>query len=128
MARKQPFSVVLECLPKTKDFLQSGAMDGTPLIRAFVVGHQISSKTTKEKLILEEGVIRGKVVATTYGQLTRSASQRLFKLREKIPARYDQVSGAELMSRVMLTPSQAGFNLGEQAAVPDKSGQLEIAA
>jgi hypothetical protein len=96
-----------------QDFLQSGAMDGTPLIRAFVVGHRISLKTTKEKLIVEEGVVRGKVVATTYGQLTRSASQRLFKLREKIPARYEQVSGADLMSRVMQLPSQAGFDLGE---------------
>lgn len=111
-----------------QDFLQSGAMDGTPVIRAFVVGHQISSKTMKEKFIVEEGVVRGKVVATTYGQLTRSASQRLFKLREKIPARYDQVSGAALMSRVMQTPSQAGFNLGEQVVSPDRVGQSKIAA
>ncbi len=111
-----------------QDFLQSGAMDGTPLIRAFVVGHQISSKTTKEKLIVEEGVVRGKVVATTYGQLTRSASQRLFKLREKIPARYDEVSGAELMSRVMQTPSQAGFSLEKQAAAPEQGDQPKIAA
>jgi hypothetical protein len=111
-----------------QDFLQSGAMDGTPLIRAFVVGHQISSKTTKEKLISEEGVIRGKVVATTYGQLTRTASQRLFKLREKIPSRFEQVSGADLMSRVMQTPSQAGFNLGEQATSPNNTNQSEIVA
>lgn len=111
-----------------QDFLQSGAMDGTPLIRAFVVGHQISSKTTKEKLILEEGVVRGKVVATTYSQLTRSASQRLFKLREKIPARYDQVSGAALMSRVMQTPSQAGLSLAEQSESANKNSEAEVAA
>jgi hypothetical protein len=110
-----------------QDFLQSGAMDGTPMIRAFVVGHQISTKTTKEKLILEESVVRGKVVATTYGQLTRSASQRLFKLREKIPTRYEQVSGADLMSRVMQTPSQAGFSLDEQATSHQKADQSEIA-
>lgn len=109
-----------------QDFLQSGAMDGTPLIRAFVVGHQVSSKTMKEKLISEDGVVRGKVVATTYGQLTRRASQRLLKLREKIPTRYDQVSGAELMSRVMRTPSQAGFNLGEHAAVREEADKSEI--
>lgn len=96
-----------------QDFLQSGAMDGTPSIRAFVVGHRISSKTTKEKLIVEEGVVRGKVMATTYGQLTRSASKRLFKPRKKISARYEQVSGAYLMSRVMRVPSQAGFDLGD---------------
>lgn len=98
-----------------QDFLQSGAMDGTPVIRAFVVGHQISPKTTREKNILEENVVRGKVMATTYGQLTRSASQRLFKLRDKIPARYEQVSGADLMARVMGTPSQAGLDLRAKA-------------
>lgn len=101
-----------------QDFLQSEVMDGTPMIRAFVVGHQISSKTTKEKSISEENVVRGKVVATTYGQLTRSASQRLFKLRNKIPARYEGASGAELMARVMDTPSQAGFDLREKASEP----------
>lgn len=111
-----------------QDFLQSGAMDGTPLIRAFVVGHQISSKTTKEKLIAEEGIVRGKVVATTYGQLTRSASQRLFKLRERIPARYEEVSGAGLMARVMQTPSQADFDLGEQGGAPIHEAQREEAA
>jgi hypothetical protein len=111
-----------------QDFLQRGAMDGTPLIRAFVVGHQISSKTAKEKLISEEGVVRGKVVATTYGQLTRSASQRLFKLREKIPARYDQVSGAALMSRVMQTPSQAGLSLAEQPEAAGKDREAEVVA
>jgi hypothetical protein len=42
------------------------------LIRAFVVGHHISTKTTKKKLILEESVVRGKIVATTYDRLTRS--------------------------------------------------------
>lgn len=111
-----------------QDFLQSGAMDGTPMIRAFVVGHQISTKTTKEKQIVEENVVRGKVVATTYGQLTRSASQRLFKLREKIPARYERVSGADLMSRVMQTPSQAGFNLGQQSTPGNNARESEIAA
>ncbi len=90
-----------------QDFLQSGAMDGAPLIRAFVVGHEISSKTSKERSISEESVVRGKIAATTYGQLTRSAGQRLFKLREKIPARYEDVSGADLMARVMRTPSQS---------------------
>lgn len=108
-----------------QDFLQSEAMDGTPMIRAFVVGHQISPKTTREKNILEDGVVRGKVAATTYGQLTRSASQRLFKLRDKIPARYEGVSGADLMARIMETPSQAGFDLRERAGDPFVSGMVE---
>lgn len=50
-----------------------------------------------------------RVVATTYGQLTRSAHQRFFKLKEKIPTRYDDVSGVDLMTKVMQTPTQASF-------------------
>lgn len=98
-----------------QDFLSSGAMDGTPLIRAFVVGHEISPKTIKEKDIKEEGVIRGRVLATTYSQLTRSANHRLFKLRERIPARYDEVSGADLMARVMQTATQVNLALPDAA-------------
>ena len=93
-----------------QDFLGSGAMDGTPMFRAYVVGYEIQPKTSKEKEIKEDGVLRGRVVATTYGQLTRSAHQRLFKLKEKIPTRYDDVSGVDLMTKVMQTPTQASFD------------------
>ena len=92
-----------------QDFLSSGAMDGTPMFRAYVVGYEIQPKTSKEKEIKENGVLRGRVVATTYGQLTRSAHQRFFKLKEKIPTRYDDISGVDLMTKVMQTPSQASL-------------------
>lgn len=94
-----------------QDFLGSGALDGTPIFRAFVVGHEISPKTSREKEIKEEGVLRGKVMATTYGQLTRSAHQRLFRLKERIPARYEDVSGADLSARVMKTATQSTLAL-----------------
>lgn len=91
-----------------QDFLASGLMDGTPIFRAFVVGFSIDEKTSRIKEIRDDGgVLRGRVTATTYGQLTRSANQRLFKLKDKIPTRYDEVSGIDLMTRVMETPSQA---------------------
>jgi hypothetical protein len=92
-----------------QDFLNSGVMDGTPKFRAFVVGYEVQPKTSKEKEIKEEGVVRGRIVATTYGQLTRSAHQRFFKLKEKIPTRYDEISGVDLMTKVMQTPSQTAF-------------------
>ena len=94
-----------------QDFLSSGALDGTPMFRAFVVGHEIAPKTTKEKDLREDGVLRGRVVATTYGQLTRTAHQRLFRLKERIPARYEDVSGADLSAKVMQTASQVGLAL-----------------
>ncbi|UUX96131.1 ATP-binding protein [Aquabacterium sp. J223] len=82
-----------------QDFLGSGALDGTPMFRAFVVGHEITAKTTREIELKEEGVLRGRVQAVTYGQLTRSAHQRLFRLKERIPARYEDVSGGGLVGQ-----------------------------
>lgn len=96
-----------------QDFLGSGALDGTPTFRAFVVGYEIAPKTSRDKEIKEEGVLRGKVMATTYGQLTRSAHQRLFRLKERIPARYEDVSGADLSARVMQTATQAHLSLAD---------------
>lgn len=89
-----------------QDFLGSGAIDGTPMFRAFVVGHEVADKTAREKEIKEDGVVRGRVIATSYGQLTRTAHKRLFRLKEKIPTRYEDVSGAELTARVMGIASQ----------------------
>ena len=94
-----------------QDFLESGALDGTPMFRAFVVGHEIAAKTVREKDLVEEKVLRGRVQAVTYGQLTRSAHQRLFRLKERIPARYEDVSGADLSAKVMQIASQAKLAL-----------------
>ena len=103
-----------------QDFLGSGALDGTPTFRAFVVGYEIAPKTARDKEIREEGVLRGKVMATTYGQLTRSAHQRLFRLKERIPARFEDVSGADLSARVMQTASQANLSLQPGEPGPTK--------
>jgi hypothetical protein len=92
-----------------QDFLNSGAIDGTPMFRAFVVGHEVQDKTANEKEIKENGVLRGRVVAVTYGQLTRTAHQRFFRLKEKIPTRYDDIAGVELVTKVMQTPSQTSI-------------------
>ncbi|MCK6393072.1 ATP-binding protein [Zoogloea sp.] len=94
-----------------QDFLESGALDGTPMFRAFVVGYEIAPKTVREKDLMEEKVLRGRVQAVTYGQLTRSAHQRLFRLKERIPARYEDVSGADLSAKVMQIASQTTLGL-----------------
>lgn len=99
-----------------QDFLESGALEGTPMFRAFVVGHEIAAKTAAEKVIKEDDVVRGRVQATTYHQLTRSANKRLFRLKERIPARYEDVSGADLSAKVMQTASQASLNLRAPAS------------
>lgn len=102
-----------------QDFLASGAMDGTPMFRAFVVGHSVDGKVMRDLEIKDEGVLRGRIQATTYGQLTRSAHQRLFRLKDRIPARYEDVSGADLSARVMGVASQA------MLALPPPAGSGE---
>lgn len=92
-----------------QDFLNSTVIDGAPMFRAFVVGYEIQPKTSKEKEIKEGNVPRGRIVATTYGQLIRSANQRFFRLKEKIPTRYDEVAGVDLVAKVMQTATQATF-------------------
>jgi hypothetical protein len=92
-----------------QDFLGSGALDGTPMFRAFVVGHEIATKTTRDKELREDGVVRGKVQAVTYGQLTRSAHRRLFRLKDRIPARYEDVSGADLSAKIMQAACQGSL-------------------
>lgn len=93
-----------------QDFIGSGLMDGTPLIRAFVVGYEVDDKTLTIKESKVGDVLRGRVTATTYGQLIRSANLRLFKLKDKIPTRYDEVTGSDLMTKVMQTPSQSSLS------------------
>jgi hypothetical protein len=94
-----------------QDFLGSGLLDGAPVFRAYVVGYEIEAKVIRELEVKEEGVLRGRIIATTYGQLTRSAHKRLFKLKEKIPAHFDDVSGVDLMTKVMQTASQASMKI-----------------
>ena len=75
------------------------------------MGHEIAPKTSTEKEIKAYGVTRGRVIAATYGQLTRSAHKRLFSLRERIPASYEDVSGADLSARVMGKAGQAELDI-----------------
>ncbi|RZI57328.1 MAG: ATP-binding protein [Rubrivivax sp.] len=84
-----------------RGFLDSGALDGSPYYSAFVVGHSIGFKSGRESDIKDGGVLHGHVRAVTYGQLIRSAHQRLFRLKERIPARYEEMTGADLSDRVM---------------------------
>lgn len=94
-----------------QDFLSSGLMDGTPMFCAFVVGHEVDEKTMRDKNINGDGgVVRAKIQAVTYNQLTRSANKRLFKLKDKIPSRYDEVTGGDLMAKVMQIPSQSNLS------------------
>lgn len=91
-----------------EEILGCGLMDGQPYIRAFVVGHECKSVQNVRKV--GENPERGQIRATTYGQLVRTAEQRLFRLKEKLTKRYESVTGADLLAKVLAEPLQMNLN------------------
>lgn len=93
-----------------EDFMSDGALVSRPFFHAYVVGHEIAPGTTRTKDLRGEGQdIFARVQATTYSQLTDTANRRLLNLKERIPSRYEEVSGYDLVKKVMGQPSQASM-------------------
>jgi Histidine kinase-, DNA gyrase B-, and HSP90-like ATPase len=81
-----------------EDLTRSGHLDGAPFIRAFVVGHTKSSKVEETRKI-GDSPVRARIDVTTYNQLVRTGEKRLFRLKEKLAARYEELSGVDLFER-----------------------------
>ena len=88
-----------------EDLTRSGHLDGAPFIRAFVVGHTKSSKVEETRKI-GESPVRARIDVTTYNQLVRTGEKRLFRLKEKLAARYEEISGVNLFERATLGAEQ----------------------
>ncbi|WOB27753.1 MULTISPECIES: ATP-binding protein [Xanthomonas] len=91
------------------ELVSSGGIEGVPFFHAFVVGHSVASNISTGTDREYNGSRRGRVTATTYNQLALTANRRLHGLKARIPSRYEEVSGYELVQKVMGTPSQASF-------------------
>jgi len=96
-----------------QDFYFSGAMDGPTQLTAFVVGHTIAATAGRELQFIDGGLPRARIRAVTYGQLTRSAHRRLLCLKDRIPARYDEITGADLSAKVLKTAARTHLHLVE---------------
>jgi hypothetical protein len=59
------------------------------------------------------GVEVGKIHVATFGQLVRTAHRRLFRLRQHLASRYGELSGPELLAKVLREPEQ--LQLGKSA-------------
>jgi hypothetical protein len=93
-----------------EDFLRSGLIDGEPQFRVFVVGHTVSDKVEPQR---DLGT-RARVEVATYGQLIRLANRRLFRLKERLASRYEQVTGSDMLNRILAEPEQLGFTARPQ--------------
>ena len=88
-----------------EDILGCGLMDGQPKINAFVVGHKMKKGIQPVRKVgdkIDLGIVR----VCTYGQLVRTAEQRLFRLRDRLKERYESLSGPEALSKILGEPKQ----------------------
>jgi hypothetical protein len=85
-----------------EDFLTSNVIDGEPYFRVFVIGHSVSSKVEPRRDIGQ----RARIEVATYSQLVRQANRRLFRLKERLTSRYEQVTGSDLLNRILAEPEQ----------------------
>lgn len=87
-----------------QDLLQCGHLEGSPFIRAFVVGHRVANRTETTRTVGEGP--KARIEATTFAQLTRTAGQRLFRLRETLKDRYGEIESSKLLGEVLNAPVQ----------------------
>ena len=85
-----------------QDFLGSGLIEGEPHFRVFVIGHTVSEKVQRRLEIPR----RAEIEIATYAQLVRQANRRLFRLRERLTSRYEEVTGSDLLNRILAEPEQ----------------------
>lgn len=86
--------------------LNSGLLDGRPRVRAFVVGHELRKDTSQERKVGDSGHVYGR----SYGQLVRTASKRLFRLREELSDRYGEMKDTNLIRTAMSGGVQLELN------------------
>jgi hypothetical protein len=90
----------------------AGAISGAPTFSAWVVGQTIAEGIGGEMILQRpDGTRYGRVRPTTYSALVDTAHRRLFKLREVLSARYENVPTDKLLARVLSTPEQGQLDV-----------------
>lgn len=88
-----------------EDIVQSGLVDPNVDVRAYVVGNTIDKSVSRESKVINNAY----VYPVMFSQLVDTARKRLFKLREMLNSRYDDVPGFKLYQRV----TQDDFNMAK---------------
>lgn len=73
------------------------------------MGHEVNQGARVKDLRGEDRDVFARIHATIYSQLTDTANHRLLPLKERIPSRYEEVNGYDLVQKVMGQPSQASL-------------------
>lgn len=93
-----------------QDIANSGFINGSPYICAWVVGETIAKGLATDKKVSDS--IRGeygRVRATTFSHLVGTANLRLMKLRDRLQSRYGEIPTDSLLERVLGRPFQVNI-------------------
>ncbi len=90
-----------------QDFLGSSLIEAKPNFRVFVIGHSVSDKVQRRLSIGD----RAEIEIATYTQLVRQTNRRLFRLRERLASRYEEVKGSDLLNRILAEPEQQNLTI-----------------
>jgi len=80
-----------------------------PKIKAFVIGDAISAAISTRKALEDYG----EVCAYTYHQLIQTANKRLFDLKDKLVAHYEEIRVKDFLSEILEEPRQLSMGVGE---------------
>ncbi len=80
-----------------EDLLQSGHLDGVPAIQAYVVGHEVDARIERTRRVGD----RGRIEVLTFSTVVHTAHRRLFRLKEQLPRRYEELSGQALLLKAL---------------------------
>jgi len=108
--KKGGFEITRKEMGQATDYvdaiLHTNQIASNPEITAYVVGDKISNNMTPDS-----AVGNNKIFACTYMQLVGTAKKRLFKLKETLNDRYEQMPTESIIEKVLKEPKQVEISL-----------------
>ena len=99
--KKGGFSIGRTEMAQAEEYIDSivlgNKLNCKPHIKAYVVGDTVKSGMSTNKTIGDHG----EVYAYTYQQLVQTASKRLFNLREKLTAHYEEIAHSDYIAQIL---------------------------
>jgi len=86
-----------------EDLRASGVVGGSPYINAFLVGMKVEKGGISGSKVMDPNDDKkeiGRITIASFSQLVDTAEQRLFRLRDTLKDRYDDVPGMDLFKRM----------------------------
>lgn len=93
-----------------EDLAASGVIYGRPQIRAYLVGNKLDKSLSRSRVRTVGDPEFGRIEACTFNQLIQTAERRLFRLRDNLKSRYDNIPALELINKILTEPKKIPLN------------------